>query len=374
MKYIICLLLILCADIGHGQSIDYKPGKGVHLVGADTSWNFGVMGYIQGTWNYYHPQTAVKPDHEFFVRRAVTDFEFIYQDKYRFFMEIDARGESRYEMVIAQIDIQYAKHHHLVVGKYMTPFSPENHRTSRALNTIERYSALNSMFKLPSMTSQYGVMLNGKIRAFDYYLGFINGNGTTSKNIREDNNAKEIQARVRWNVSPDLKCGTGFDYSKENQQVLGLWDHTFEIYSRDTISGKRLGYLLEYDWTIKNWSFRGEGIQFFFSDRFKSEKRIGQFYGGYIETGYFLSGNAKQGFQLIGRFERAQLMKTHDGFSGPKRSDSFIIGHNWYFNELLRWQTNVIYDKLDRKVVISDSRYNGRKNGYQILSMLQMKF
>lgn len=344
------------------------------MTGADTSWNFGVMGYIQGTWNYYHPQTAVKPDHEFFVRRAVTDFEFIYQDKYRFFMEIDARGESRYEMVIAQIDIQYAKDQHLVAGKYMTPFSPENHRTSRALNTIERYSALNSMFKLPSMTSQYGVMLNGKIRAFDYYLGFINGNGTTSKNIREDNNAKELQARVRWNVNPDLKFGTGFDYSRENQQILGLWDHTFEIYSRDTISGKRLGYLLEYDWIIKNWSLRGEGIHFFFSDRFKQEKRIGQFYGGYLEAGCFLSGSAKQGFQLIGRFERAQFLKTYDGFSGPKRNDSFIIGYNWYFNELLRWQTNVIHDRLDRKVVISDSRYNYKKDGYQVLSMIQMKF
>ena len=230
------------------------------------------------------------------------------------------------------------------------------------------------MFKLPSMTSQYGVMLNGKISAFDYYLGFINGNGTTSKNILEDNTAKEIQARVRWNVNPDLKCGAGFDYSRENQQALGLWDHTFEIYSRDTISGRRLGYLLEFDYAVKKWSFRGEGIHFFFSDRFRFEKRIRQFYGGYVETGYFLSGNAKQGFQLIGRLERAQFLKTLDGFSGPKRSDSFIIGYNWYFNELLRWQTNVIHDRLDRKVIISDSRYNGRKDGYQILSMLQMKF
>ncbi len=369
----ICIIILISGSL-HSQTAGYQPGKGVRWTASDTAWQFGVMGYLQGTWNAYSQRSSGNADHEFFVRRAVTDFEFVYQDQYRFFMEIDARGESRFEMVIAQIDIEYIKDQHLVVGKFMTPFSPENYRTSRALNTVERYSALNSLFRLPAMTSQYGLMLNGKIHQFDYYLGMMNGNGTTSKNIREDNNDKEIQARLRWNLNPDFRCGAGFDYSKENQQVLGLWDHTFEIYSRDTVNGRRMGYLLEFDYIRQNWSFRGEGIHFYFSDKFKQEKRIGQFYGGYFETGYFLCGNAKKGFQLIGRGEKANLIQTYSGFSGPKRIDSVIFGYNWYFNELLRWQTNVINDKLDRKVVISDSRYKGKKSGIQVLSMLQMKF
>jgi hypothetical protein len=132
--------------------------------------------------------------------------------------------------------------------------------------------------------------------------------------------------------------------------------------------------LLEYDWTIKNWSFRGEGIHFFFSDSYKQQKRIKQFYGGYIETGCFILGNTKQGFQLVGRFERAQFLKTHNVFAGPKRVNSLIAGYNWHFNELVRWQTNVILDQLDHESIISDSRYNGKKSGIQVLSMLQMKF
>ncbi len=47
----------------------------------------------------------------------------------------------------------------LRLGKFTTPFSFENFRSSRAIDTIERYIALNAMFSVPALDVQTGGML-----------------------------------------------------------------------------------------------------------------------------------------------------------------------------------------------------------------------
>lgn len=368
------IAILMLVSWGRAQEAHYQPGQGIRWQDADSTWRFQMMGYLQATAHGYLKTINSSPSNEFFVRRAVTDIVFTYLQRYRFFMELDARGENRYEMIIAQIDIQYADGHHMVAGKYMTPFSPENHRTSRALTTVERYSALNSLFKMPAMTSQYGLLLYGRWQPIDYYLGVCNGNGSAGKNIREDNYAKEWQTRLVWHIRPDLKAGAGFDYSRETNQPLGLYDHTFSVYSRDTVRGRRYGYLAEWEWTPESWLCRMEALYFIFPDPYRAEKRIQAFRGGYLEWGWFMTGHAARGFQWIGRYEHAEVLKPYGGFKGPKMVRSFLVGFNWHMNPLLRLQMNMIHDRFDRRIVNRESRYSGRRSGTMVLSMLQMMF
>ena len=369
---LILLSVSLIMQTGFAQQLEYKPGGGLTVESVEEEWKIRLLGYVQSTFMYHTVQEENSVDNEFFVRRARLDFILDLHEKYQWFIELDGRG-SRTELVLAQFDIRYHPDHKIRIGKFITPFSPENNRSSRALTTVERYNALNSMFLLPSLDTQYGIMFTGDIRTIRYFLSVTNGNGKASANLRENNNAKDFQLRLTNKASGSLNFGGGINYSKELSQSLGLYDHTFKPINRVPISGERFGYLLDAEYTKNRLLLRGEYFQYNFLDDYSEDLMLDGFTGGYAEIGYFLSGDTNDGFQLIGRFEHAQYLPGQAEIPGATALSSYILGHNWYLDGLFRLQTNVIFEAADREGVVSTGRWDGVQNGLVFLIMAQVK-
>jgi phosphate-selective porin len=360
------------AENGFAQSLSYKPGTGLKLSSDVEEWSFRLLGYVQSTFSYHNENQNNAVQNSFFVRRARLDFIFDYLDKYQIFFEIDGRG-SRTELVLAQFDIEYFDNHKIQVGKFITPFSPENYRSSRGLSTVERYSGNNSMFLLPALDTQYGIMFYGSFSPLEYFFSITNGNGKASDNIKEDNNEKDFQFRLAYALSSELKIGGSINLSTEELQTLKLADHTFESFNNVSINGKRFGYLADAEYNANPVLIRGEIFQYNFTESLSEENRIKYFFGGYGELGYFLFGNTSDGVQLIGRFETSRFFETYNLFTGPTQLNSYILGANWYQNNIFRLQVNIIYEKADRKSLL-EGRYSGKDSDILLLTMLQLKF
>lgn len=354
------------------QSLSYKPGGGIKLSNEAEQWSFRTLGYVQSTFTYHNQKENGAVDNSFFVRRARLDFIFDYLDKYQLFIELDGRG-GRTELVLAQVDIEYIDNHKIEVGKFITPFSPENLRSSRALSTVERYTGLNSMFLLPGLDTQYGIMFFGKFDKLGYYLSITNGNGKASDNLAENNNAKDIQFRLEYNLTNEFKFGGSFNLADELAQDIKLVDHTFESFNSAKINGRRNGYLLFAEFENNPFLFRGEAFLFDFQNSLSAEQQISEFYGGYGEIGYFLTGNYSHGLQLIGRYETARYGDIHSSLNGTTQMNSFIFGPNIYLDGIFRLQINLIYEKADTPSLIS-GRFENKDDDLQLLTMLQIKF
>ncbi|MEO8398441.1 MAG: porin [Ignavibacteriaceae bacterium] len=371
VKILIIFLLFSLIKID-AQSLSYKPGSGIKLSSDEQEWSFRLLGYVQSTFTYHKEKENESVRNSFFVRRARLDFIFDYLDKYEIFFELDGRG-TRTELVLAQVDIEYLKNHKIEAGKFITPFSPENLRSSRGLSTVERYSAQNSLFLLPALDTQYGIMFFGFFEELNYYLSITNGNGKASDNVKEDNNPKDFQARLEYKTSNNFSFGGSVNYSEEKSQALKLVDHTFEAFNEVKINGKRFGYLADFEYNKNDLMFRGEIFQYHFNEDLSAENQLKKFLGIYTELGYFLNGNISDGIQLIGRFETAKYNGEMFSVSGPTSLNSYIIGTNWYMNNIFRFQVNLIYEKADSKSLLA-GRFESKNSDLLLLTMLQLKF
>ena len=372
LKFVVVLIIIMIGS-ALPQSLSYKPGGGIHLFSEQEQWKLRLLGYVQSTYTVHAVNENEAVSNEFYIRRARLDFIFDYKDRYQIFVELDARGK-RTEMVLAKFDIRYFQKHKLQIGKYITPFSPENTRSSRSLSTVERYSGLNSMFLLPALDTQYGVMFHGEIHKFNYFLSVTNGNGAAALNIRENNNAKDFQGRLVYRFNSQMHVGGSVNYSREEAQRLMLVDHTFNPFNAAQIRGRRFGYLFDFEYRPNFFSLRGEVFQYHFSEALSEEQQIRKFFGGYGEAGYFLFGNKTDGLQLLGRLETAQYRQTHFSLEGPSKMYSFILGNNWYKDDIFRLQINLIYELADKNSALQNTRFTGRDSAFEILTMLQLKF
>ncbi len=373
ITFVVVAMLVFSNSPGISQQLTYKPGSGVQLYSTDNSWMFRVLGYVQSTFTYHQFSKNNTVQNSFFVRRARVDLIFDFLEKYQIFFEFDGRG-SRTELVLAQVDVTFHENAKLRVGKFITPFSPENLRSSRGLSAVERYSALNSLFLLPALDTQYGLMFFGSFRKFNYYLSITNGNGKASANIKEDNNAKDFQGRLAYQLFQSLEIGISLNYSEEEEQRLNLADHTFEKFNIASISGERLGYLIDLEFTKNAYMFRGEIFQYNFFEDLSETTQLKRFLGGYLELGYFLFGNLADGLQFIGRTETARYYDKDVSLNGPSILDSYLLGSNWYMDNIFRFQLNFVFESANGKSMLANSRFEGQDRNFEILSMLQIKF
>ncbi len=371
--FILLFGILIASSTAFSQTVSYKPGGGLNVYSEDEMWKLRLLGYIQSTFTYHDVKQKEAADNEFFIRRSRLDFIFDYKDRYQIFAELDARG-NRTEMVLAQFDIRYFRQHKIQVGKFITPFSPENTRSSRSLSSVERYNGLNSIFLLPGLDTQYGFMFYGKLPRFEYYLSITNGNGKASANIRENNDSKDLQGRLVYKVNHQLRIGGSFNYANEAPQSLKLVDHTFNSFNEAKIYGERWGYLFDFEYNRNPFLLRAEGFHYDFSSALSEIQQVETFRGGYLEVGYFLFGNTSDGLQLTGRVERAEYGDRHPSLAGPSRINSIVIGNNWYRDGIFRLQLNLIYEMADEASQLANTRFNAQDDAFEILTMLQLKF
>jgi hypothetical protein len=369
-----CLLLLFlfCSSRSFSQSVKYAPGEGVQIFNTEQQWKLSLLGYIQSTYTFHNLDQNNSIQNSFYVERARWDMIFNYLNTYQIFFEMDG-APNRTALVLAQLDITYLNDQKIEAGKFIVPFSPENNRSSRGLSTVERYSALNSMFLLPSFDSQYGIMFYGTFEPINYYFSITNGNAEAAGNFAENNNPKDFEFRLEYKNNCNFTFGGSLDYTTEEQQTLSLVDHTFESFNNVKIKGRRFGYLGNWEYSKDKFLFRGEFFQFHFLGNPSFENQVQRFSGGYGELGYFLCGNTNDGLQLIGRYESAQYNGNLLAVYGPSVLNSYILGTNWYKDSIFRLQVNIVFEKTNNNSLLLN-RFENKNSEMELLTMLQIKF
>ena len=119
--------------------------------------------------------------------------------------------------------------------------------------------------------------------------------------------------------------------------------------------------------------FRGEGFQYHFLDDLSPANQIKRFIGGYLELGYFLSGNTSDGVQLVARYETSRYAEYASQVSGPTNLNTFLVGTNIYKDGIFRLQIDLVYDKANENSLLT-GRLEGKDGSLQLLTMLQIKF
>lgn len=378
MKKFCLNLFLIFLFINYGvpaQSLAYDPGNGLHFKSADNKLDFLFSGYINTIFAYHRESQFNSVSNSFSVRRARLDLGFNYNEKYGAFFEFEAAGQ-RTAMVLAQIQLKLFGSNYLMAGKYIDPFSAENTRSTSRITTIERYSGINSIFLLPGVDTQFGVMLFGSDSRdkLNYYLSVTNGNGSAGQNISENNDSKSVTGRLDYKFEGGIKIGGSVNYATEQPQVLSLLDHTFESFNVAKISGKRTGYLADFEFNNNPVLIRGEAFVYSFIDNLSATNQIKNFTGAYMEVGYFLTGDKLNGFQVIGRFETARYGKTVVNFSGPTVLNSFILGTNLLMENIISFKVNFILEKANRNSVLPSARFTGKNTALLLLTSLQFRF
>ncbi|HSN88460.1 MAG TPA: porin, partial [Thermoanaerobaculia bacterium] len=316
---------------------------------------------------------------DFRVRRARVDFSADYDDRYRLFVELDGAPSDGTALVEAWVQAAYVKdRHYLRAGKFITPFSTENTRSSRALDTVERYLALNALFSLPALDVQFGPMLWGHLdkgKRFTYFLGVWNGNASAGAgvvsgqrgNARDNNGDKEVQGRLNAKWTDALTTGIAFDIDKEEAQTLTLASYSGARFLALPVSGDRRGVDLDAHWKRGRLSLDSEWLSFDFEDS------GAELAGGYVQAAFWARGSeAAGGVQPVLRAEVAEL--SGDALAGidGERIVAVTLGANVWFNGWTRWQVNVIGEDFD-------GRGNGsfrKGSGWRptVLNQFQVKF
>ncbi len=322
----------------------FIPG-GAGFLAEGKNFTFRHLGYIQAQGSIFD-SALNRPDGngDFSVRRARFDFITTLYSDYTLFFEFDAgvgtvaAVDSDFSMVEGGIRIKLLEDSlQVAAGKFITTFSRENFRSSRSLDTIERYIALNSMFLLPALDAQFGVMAYGKLgkdKKLGYYLGVYNGNGLGRANLSDNNSDKEIQVRLTYDVHKQFRLGLAFDYSNEEPQTLSLADLGFVRYVSVPVNGERFGGTWDAAYETGRLSLRMEGLAF----RFESPLGHVGLIGGFVQPGYFILGKASGGLETLVRMEAAHL----DAPTGSNGDTLWGItpGINWFINSNVRLQAN----------------------------------
>ncbi|MBI4383040.1 MAG: hypothetical protein HY579_03280 [Nitrospinae bacterium] len=322
----------------------YPGGKGFYIK--DEDHLLRLLGYVQAVGSVFDSSLDRQDGNgDFSVRRARFDFlGTVYKD-YTLFFEFDAgpgtvrTADSDFAMVEGGVRWAVLPDSlQLAAGKFITFFSAENFRGSRALDMIERYMALNNMFLLPGLDSQFGAMIYGKLGAdkkLGYFLGAFNGNGLANANLSDDNDAKEIQVRLNYDIHEQFTVGVGFDHSYEQGQTLSLADLGFNRYVSANIAGERFGFDANLSWKSGRWRFEAEGLAFNFN--MAADRSLG-YYGGYVQPSWFVLGDGKSGLEALLRGETS-YMDTNTRGEGDTLW-AVTPGLTWYVNPNVRLQAD----------------------------------
>jgi hypothetical protein len=355
-------------------------GGGVYVKSPDGQALFRLYGYAQPQFTYTDKDNGLAFEQtDFRVRRARIDFAADYQERYKLFVEVDAAPTDGTALVEAYVQAAYVKDRHFLrFGKFITPFSTENLRSSRALDTVERYLALNAAFSLPALDVQFGPMLWGYLdsgKKVSYYVGVFNGNSSAGAavvsgqrgNARDNNGDKEIQGRLNVKWTDALTTGAALDSDREEDQTLTLASYSGGRFIALPVRGQRRGYDLDAHWKSGRLSLDSEWLGFDFRD---SATRLD---GGYAQVAYWARGSeADGGIQPLVRAELAQLsgdaLRPVDG----RKITAVTAGANVWLNGWTRWQINLIGEHFDGRGNGSFKAGSGWRP--TVLSQLQIKF
>jgi hypothetical protein len=342
-----------------GWTTGVKEGAGFFWASPDKAWIMKMMGFFQFDHRWTDAQGANqragsnKPvSNEFLIRRARLDFVATVNSKTELFMELETgvgtanAAASDFGLIIGQVTHTFATPFQVRLGKMLSPFSNENGlRSSRALDTAERYAAVNTLVGLPAIEAQTGAMVLGQWAKgrYGYYLGAYNGNGTAVANYKENNSQKNIVSRLNWKpwaAGTGAMAATAFgvaaDWDRELTQTLTLKTLGGTSLSSLTENGDRLGFSADLVVPITKWvEIRGEGLHVRFGDN--RSKLYGGF-GQVMVNAWKTSRGA--GFSPLIRAESAVISDPQT--ESISRVNILTIGWNATLNKNVTWQMNYL--------------------------------
>ncbi len=377
----------------------YKDGgNGFFWASPDQSFVYKMMGYVQFNHQWADARGAAtrvlgttnKPvSNDFFLRRARLDFSGTVNKKTELFVEIEGAvpttsgapsataTQSDFALVEAKLTHKFADPFQVRLGKFLTPFSNENtFRGSRALDTAERYAALNTLIGLPALDTQTGLMTFGQWAKgrYAYYAGVFNGNGRQGDNYRDNNSQKNLQGRFAWKPLAAIKgpmsnmsFGLGVDWDRELGQTLTLKTLGGTTMNTMTVQGDRLGFSPDVFVPVGKWlEIRGEALFEHFNDS------RADMYGGFGQIMWNIFKTDKGlGVSPLVRAESAVMSESVN--QTISRLNILTVGWNFYFNKNVRWQCNYIpshfrYTGSDAATILKEGHYD------EVLNQIQVKF
>lgn len=210
----------------------------------------------------------------------------------------------------ARVDYNFAPWARFSAGQFKIPFSQENLISSRDMIPIERSLVGNSLVPGRDNASNgrdIGAQLEGDFLRvgsqplLGYSLAVFQGAGT---NRRDDNRRKDVALRLTLRLLPGLSLiGNYYDGASGS----------------DSIPKDRAGAELAY--VQKAYSFRGEYIW--------GRDGVVHKRGGYALVSYRLLPK----WEALLRFDRYEPNRQ-------QRTDTYLLGWNWYFSQWVKWQAN----------------------------------
>jgi phosphate-selective porin len=356
-------------------TLDYNEGGGgLELKSPSGDFRFRQLGYLQFRADVLHSDfQGPEQQGDFGIRRARLDWIFDIKKKYQLLLEVDAAdgggpNQSDFDFVVGRISGPSFWGGTWYAGKFITPFSTENNRSSRSLDMIERYLALNSLFLLPALDVQFGGMIKQPLsKDWTFYTGVFNGNGRAADNLADNNGSKEFQLKLRNDLTENFTWSIAFDRSHEQSQTLSLEGYSFTNYSSVSVQGTRRIYGGSFDYTSGSFSLRGEGLYASFPDANATLQ------GGYIQPAYFQYGNRNGGLQYLLRLDLATIEDDDNPIPGDTIRAA-TLGMNWYINGNLRLKVNAVGEDYSGPGNTGSPGVQGEGFKPYLLSELQFKF
>lgn len=315
-------------------------GGGFFATSPDGKYDFRLLGYAQAVGTLVNADFSnTFGSSDFRVRRARVGWAMTFDKKYEVFIEYDGVPqtgnlvEARLNAKLIGDDLQVR------AGKFVVPFSEEGWRSSRNYDTIERFIVVNSLYGLPALDTQIGVMLHGQLLSdnkLTWYAGVWNGNASAAENNRDNNSDKEFQAKATYRFTPAFRAGLGFDHTAEETQTLRLNSLTGTRFAATDVRGTRSGLDGDFFYEKGALSFRGEALTVSFDEADATLR------GGFVQAAYFTKGNYDGGIQPLVRLETARMGAPH----GDSTIDALTLGVNWYLSNHVRLQVNALAERF----------------------------
>lgn len=383
------------APAAAGWTTGYKDGGGGFFwASPDQAFVFKLLGYAQANHMWMDAQDARiraganKPvSNDFYMRRARLDFSATVNKKTELFVEFEGAiptnspaattNQSDFALVEAKITHKIVDPFQMRFGKFLVPFSNENAlRSSRALDTAERYAAVNTLVSLPGIEIQNGAMVLGNWakKRYEYALGVFNGNGRQADNYRDNNSQKNIVGHFTWKPlaagsgsMSAMAFGVGVDWDRELSQSLSLRTLAGTEMSKLTVEGDRLGFSPDIFIPVGKWlEIRGEAL----FERFNDSRA--NLYGGFGQIVWNIFKTEK-GLGLS-PLVRAESAVTSDSVNDSlSRLNILTVGWNFYINKNVVWRMNYLptyfrYEGPSATYTANEGHYD------EVLNQIQVKF
>jgi phosphate-selective porin len=342
-------------------------GGGLFIKSDDGRAVVRLMGYAQPT--FIATAESNKQGYKvpsFFVRRARADFKAEYDSLYTLFFEYDGGPAAGTSLVEGYAQAALVKDYlNFRMGKYIQPFSAENLRSSRALETVERFQALNALIGLPAFDAKLGAMFFGTLdpaKQVKYFLGVNNGTGATAGtggDVRDNNSDKDFIGRFEFSPGKIFRVGVAGDYDKEKAQTLSVKSYSGATFDSLHVYGTRIGLDVDLHSQLNNLGLEAEWLWADFSDTGASLN------GGYVQAGYWVKGSeAEGGIEPLLRLEYTHVSADHPPVPDADGATlmAATLGVNWWMNGWTRWQFNLIEETTSKKgngtyAAAEDGRY-----------------